>query len=153
MKRIRGFELIADYSDRGVELPARKTHGSAGYDIAAAENVCLQPGQLAVIPTGLKAYMQPDEYLAIHIRSSLAIKNRLYLANSQGIIDSDYYDNPDNEGHILIGVVNGGSAEVVLPQGMRIAQGIFCRYLRADADEQVEKQARSGGIGSTGFAE
>ena len=152
MSRVRGFEIVAGYQDRGLSLPIRKTCASAGYDIAAAENVCLQPGQLAVIPTGLKADMQPDEYLAIHIRSSLAIKNRLYLANSQGIIDSDYYDNPDNEGHILIGVVNGGSTEVMLPQGMRIAQGIFCRYLRADADEQAEKQARSGGIGSTGSA-
>jgi dUTP pyrophosphatase len=152
VKRLRGFEVIANYRGRGVELPMRKTHDSAGYDIATTENVCLQPGQLALIPTGLKAYMQPDEYLAIHIRSSLAIKHRLYLANSQGIIDSDYYDNPDNEGHILIGLVNGGSAEVMLPEGMRIAQGIFCRYLRADADEQAEKRERSGGIGSTGSA-
>ena len=150
MKRIRGFEVIADYSGRGVKLPIRKTHGSAGYDIATAENVCLQPGQLAVIPTGLKAYMQPDEYLAIHIRSSLAIKNRLYLANSQGIIDSDYYDNPDNEGHILIGVVNGGSTEVMLPTGMRIAQGIFYHYLTIDGDQAGQGNRRQGGMGSTG---
>ena len=150
MSRVRGFEIIADYQDRGILLPVRKTCASAGYDIAAAENVCLQAGEMALIPTGLKAYMQPDEYLAIHIRSSLAVKQRLVLANSQGIIDADYYDNPDNEGHILIALINGGSQDVVVSTGMRIAQGIFCKYLLTDRDELTGKEERTGGIGSTG---
>ena len=150
MSRVRGFEIIAGYQDRGIQLPIRKTCASAGYDIAAAENVCLQPGEMALIPTGLKAYMQPDEYLAIHIRSSLAVKQRLVLANSQGIIDADYYDNPDNEGHILIALINGGSQDVVVSTGMRIAQGIFCKYLLTDQDESTGKEERTGGIGSTG---
>ena len=131
-------------------MPVRKTCASAGYDIAAAENVCLQPGEMALIPTGLKAYMQPDEYLAIHIRSSLAVKQRLVLANSQGIIDADYYNNPDNEGHILIALINGGSQDVVVSTGMRIAQGIFCKYLLTDQEDSTGKEERTGGIGSTG---
>ena len=105
---------------------------------------------MALIPTGLKAYMQPDEYLAIHIRSSLAVKQRLVLANSQGIIDADYYNNADNEGHILIALLNGGSQDVAVSAGMRIAQGIFCKYLLTDRDELTGKEERTGGIGSTG---
>ena len=150
MIRVRGFEIVLNYRDRGISLPVRKTGASAGYDIAAAENVCLHANEMALIPTGLKAYMQPDEYLAIHIRSSLAVKQRLGLANSQGIIDADYYDNPDNEGHILIALINGGSQDVVVSAGMRIAQGIFCKYLLTDQDESTGKEERTGGIGSTG---
>ena len=150
MSRVRGFEIIAGYQDRGISLPIRKTCASAGYDIAAAENVCLRVGEMALIPTGLKAYMQPDEFLAVHIRSSLAVKQRLVLANSQGIIDADYYNNADNEGHILIAIINGGSQDVVVSAGMRIAQGIFCKYLLTDQDESTEKEERTGGIGSTG---
>ena len=151
MKRIRGFEFTREYRESGLSLPARSTQFSAGYDISAAENECLKPGELVVIPTGIKAFMQPDEYLGIHIRSSLAIKHGLYLANSQGIIDSDYYDNPDNEGHILVAVVNGGTHEFIIGKGIRIVQGIFCRYLLADQDEAIRKDGRAGGIGSTGL--
>ena len=150
MSRVRGFEIVAGYQARGLSLPIRKTCASAGYDIAAAENVCLRAGEMALIPTGLKAYMQPDEYLAIHIRSSLAVKQRLVLANSQGIIDADYYNNADNEGHILIALLNGGSQDVAVSAGMRIAQGIFCKYLLTDRDELTGKEERTGGIGSTG---
>ena len=150
MKVNRGFEFTRKYRDCGLKLPSRGTANSAGYDLAAAANVCLDPGEMALVPTGLKAYMQSDEYLGIHIRSSLAIKHGLHLANSQGIIDSDYYDNPDNEGHILIAVVNGGTSRYQIETGMRIAQGIFGRYLLTDQDESHEKETRSGGIGSTG---
>ena len=150
MIRQRGFEFVAAFAAAGLKLPTRSTPGSAGYDIAAAENVCLHAGERALVPTGLKAYMQTDEYLGIHIRSSLAVKQGLYLANSQGIIDADYYNNPDNEGHILIAVVNGGKQDVVIEAGMRIAQGIFCKYLLTDNDAVSKKDTRSGGIGSTG---
>ena len=150
MIRQRGFEFVTAFAAAGLKLPTRSTPGSAGYDIAAAENVCLHAGGRALVPTGLKAYMQTDEYLGIHIRSSLAVKQGLYLANSQGIIDADYYNNPDNEGHILIAVVNGGKQDVVIEAGMRIAQGIFCKYLLTDNDAVSKKDTRSGGIGSTG---
>lgn len=150
MKRSRGFEFINEYRDCGLKLPMRSTQNSAGYDIAAARNICLKSGKMVVIPTGIKAYMLPDEYLAIHIRSSLAVKHGLYLVNSQGIIDSDYYDNPDNEGHIMIAIGNRGASEFVIDIGMRIAQGIFSKYLLTDRDQSVKKESRAGGIGSTG---
>lgn len=148
--RQRGFEFVTEFAAAGLKLPTRSTAASAGYDIAAAANVCLRAGERALVPTGIKAYMQLDEYLGIHIRSSLAVKQGLYLANSQGIIDADYYNNPDNEGHILIALVNGGEQDVVIETGMRIAQGIFCQYLLTDGDNVTKKVARVGGIGSTG---
>ncbi len=147
--RTRGFEWISPYKNTDIPLPERKTASSAGYDIAAIENVSLPPQQMTLIPTGLKAYMQPDEYLGIHIRSSLAVKQNLSLANSQGIIDADYYNNPDNEGHILVAVFNHGSQKFDIVKGTRIAQGIFYKYLLTDAD-QVAVSLRKGGFGSTG---
>ena len=146
--RQRGFEFVAEFAAAGLKLPTRSTPGSAGYDIAAAANVCLHVGERALVPTGIKAYMQADEYLGIHIRSSLAVKQSLYLANSQGIIDADYYNNPDNEGHILIALINMGKEEVQLEKGERVAQGIFSKYLIATDDDATG--IRTGGIGSTG---
>lgn len=147
--RKRGFEIISAYKDKNITLPARKTAKSAGYDLAAGEDVLVKAGRSAVVPTGLKAYMQDNEYLGIHIRSSLAFKKHLNLINSQGIIDADYYNNPDNEGHIMIGLINFGTEDVRIEKGMRIAQAIFYKFLTVD-DEIVEDTVRQGGFGSTG---
>ncbi len=146
--RCRGFEFVSEYKDAGLPLPERKTAASAGYDIVAAADTVLPPGAVTLVPTGLKAYMQPDEYLGIHIRSGLAVKNALSLVNGQGIVDADYYNNPGNEGHILVAIVNHGGAPVKIARGERIAQGIFCKYLRADGDSAT--RGREGGFGSTG---
>lgn len=145
---IRGFEVITAYEDKDIHLPTRKTTESAGYDLECAEAVTLAPGELKLIPTGIKAFMAYDEYLAIHIRSSMAIKRRLALANSTGIIDSDYYNNEDNEGHIMIAVLNYGNEAVHLEKGERVAQGIFSKYLITNDDDATG--VRTGGIGSTG---
>lgn len=145
---IRGFEVITAYEDKDIHLPTRKTTESAGYDLECAEAVTLVPGELKLIPTGIKAFMAYDEYLAIHIRSSMAIKRRLALVNSTGIIDSDYYNNEDNEGHIMIAVLNYGTEPVHLEKGERVAQGIFSKYLITNDDDATG--VRTGGIGSTG---
>lgn len=146
--RNRGFEVISSFRDKNINLPVRKTAHSAGYDIEAAESVSVEPGALALIATGLKAYMQADEYLGIHIRSSLGIKQQLLLANSQGVVDADYYNNSDNEGHIIIALRNMGDRTVTINKGDRIAQGIFYRCLTVDED--FAEGTRSGGFGSTG---
>ena len=86
---IRGFEVVSAFEEQNINLPTRKTTESAGYDIECAEAVTLEPNQVVLVPTGLKAFMAYDEYLAIHIRSSMAIKRKLALVNSTGIIDSD----------------------------------------------------------------
>ena len=139
----RGFEIITAYRDKGLTLPVRKTAGSAGYDLAAAETVVLQPHAVTVVPTGLKAYMEKDEYLSIFIRSSLAFKKGLMLANSTGIVDSDYYNNQDNEGHIMIAYYNTNDAPYTIEKGERIGQGIFMKYLTVHDDVCV--RALAGG--------
>lgn len=146
---LRGFAIISAYQDRVLCLPVRKTATSAGYDLAAAVDVILTPQAVTLIPTGLKAYMQPDEYLGIHIRSGLSVKQAISLINGQGIIDADYYNNPDNEGHILLAVMNHGSQALAIAKGERVAQGIFYKYLLADHDDACGV-ARAGGFGSTG---
>ncbi|WP_303996615.1 dUTP diphosphatase [Megamonas hypermegale] len=147
--RKRGFEIISDYRDKDIHLPMRKTAKSAGYDLEAAQDKLIKAGQCGVIATGLKAYMQDDEYLGIHIRSSLAFKKHLNLINSQGVIDADYYNNPDNEGHIMIGLINFGTEDVFIQKGMRIAQAIFYKFLTVD-DDIANDSVRQGGFGSTG---
>ena len=144
----RGFEIVSYYQEKNIILPSRKTKFSAGYDIATAENIILLPQQVTLIPTGIKAYMQTDEYLGVHIRSSIAIKQKLTLINNVGVIDADYYNNVENEGHIMIPVYNYSQSSVTIEKDTRIAQGIFYRYLLA-SDDKAEN-IRIGGIGSTG---
>ena len=147
--KIHGFEKIAKYAEVDFPLPERKTELSAGYDFCLPEEVTLEPGKLQLVPTGVKAYMQAGEWLGMHIRSSMAVKKHLMLVNNVGIIDADYYNNADNEGHIMLALLNMGQEKVVLPKGERVAQGIFYTYLTADGDEKVAKSVRGGGFGST----
>ncbi len=108
----RGFEWIKSYAATNRPLPQRSTVHSAGYDLASVIDVTLKPNEVTLVPTGLKAYMQDNEYLGIHIRSSLAVKNQICLVNSQGIIDPDYYNNIDNEGHIFVALLNFGATTI-----------------------------------------
>jgi dUTP pyrophosphatase len=144
----RGFEIVSAYVGKEIHLPVRKTAKSAGYDIEAAEQVVLAPHTVTVVPTGLKAYMEGDEYLGIHIRSGISIKKGLMLVNSVGIIDSDYYNNPDNEGHIMIAYYNTKDVPYTIEKGERIGQGIFTKYLATTGD--AASGERLGGFGSTG---
>lgn len=148
--KTRGFEIVTTFAGRGIRLPQRKTAASAGYDLEAAEHTAIMPGCCTLVPTGLKAYMQSDEVLCIHIRSSMAVKRQLVLMNSVGVVDADYYNNEDNEGHILIALYNRGEEPVFIPKGERIAQGIFMKYLVTDDDTAGEGEQRKGGFGSTG---
>ena len=141
--RIRGFEKL---NEEGI-IPTRATENSAGYDFYVPNDVIVKAGEKVGIPTYTCAYMQEDEYLAIHIRSSLSIKRGLELVNQTGIIDSDYYNNPENLGHIIIWVRNTTDSPIKLEKGERIAQGVFTKYLKVDADEAKAK--RVGGTGST----
>jgi dUTP pyrophosphatase len=141
----RGFEVISTFTD--IVIPKRATSNSAGYDICACGETVVKPMERKLIATGLKAYMQPDEYLGLHIRSSLAFKKGLTLINSQGIVDADYYNNSDNEGHIMFAMINLSNEDVVIKHGERIGQGIFYKYLKVD-DDNTESE-RNGGFGST----
>ncbi|QDK70433.1 dUTP diphosphatase [Lactococcus protaetiae] len=148
--KIRGFEIVSSYENKGINLPKRSTEHSAGYDIEAAETVSLAAGEIKLIPTGLKAYMQTGEVLYMYSRSSNPRKKGLVLINSVGVIDKDYYNNPENEGHMFMQMRNITEHEVVVEKGERIVQGVFMPFLVADGDDDVEKGVRSGGFGSTG---
>lgn len=148
MTRARGFEILSTWQGKDIHLPERKTEKSAGYDIECGEDIDLIPHQVTLIKTGLKAYMKDDEYLAIFIRSSMAIKKGLFLANSTGIIDADYYNNKDNEGHLMVAVYNTKDEPFHVNKGDRVAQGIFTKYLTTDDDHA--DGVRTGGVGSTG---
>ena len=146
--RKRGFEKIAAYADRSFPMPTRQTKYSAGYDIYLPESVTIPAHSQKMISTGIKAYMQDDEFLGIHIRSSMAIKRHLRLVNNEGIVDADYYNNPNNEGEIFVQVLNYGVRPLHIHKGDRIAQGIFIKYLKTDDDDPISRQ-RVSGFGST----
>ena len=131
---------------QNVKLPYRATSGSAGYDFYSPIDITLKPGETAKIPTGIRCKIDEGYVLQIYPRSSLGFKYQMALLNTVGIIDSDYY-NADNEGHIIVGVVNRGEKELVIKAGDRFVQGIFYKYYLAKEDDT--KQERHGGFGST----
>lgn len=151
MEKTRGFEVAKGFENKEINLPVRKTKFSAGYDFEAAEDCVVpafKPGIApTLIKTGIKAYMQPDEMLCLYNRSSNPKKKGLILANSVGIVDKDYYGNPDNDGHIMFAFYNIKDVDVEIKKGECIGQGIFEKYLVADADEATGE--RKGGFGST----
>lgn len=146
---MRAFEVVTTYQSKEPVIPKRATEGSAGYDLSSIEDIVIQPGEIRLIPTGLKARMPKTEALFVFPRSSLAIKKGLMMSNSVGVIDSDYYGNPENEGHIMIPLMNIKAVPVTILKGERVAQGIFMHYLTTEEDAPVLLQ-RKGGFGSSG---
>ena len=151
MERVRGFEVAKGFEDKGINLPIRKTKYSAGYDIEAAEDVVIPSFKKGINPTliktGIKAYMQDDEVLYLYNRSSNPKKKGLILANSVGVIDKDYYGNPDNDGHIMFAFYNIKDEDVEIKKGETVGQAIFQKYLVVDNDNA--EGMRLGGFGST----
>ena len=148
--KIRGFEVCKGWEDRDIQIPVQATSRSAGYDFCIAEDITIPVNygkKPALVSTGVKAYMKADEVLYIYARSSLC-KLGLHLSNAVGVVDSDYYSNPDNDGHILFAIWNFGDRPIELKKGDRIGQGVFMNFLSADGDKS-DKQ-RTGGFGSSG---
>ena len=142
-----GYEM----REPGINLPIRKTKYSAGYDIEAAEDTIIPAYKLGIKPTlvktGVKALMQDDEVLLLYNRSSNPKKKNLILANGVGVIDKDYYGNPDNDGEIMFAFYNIGDEDITIKKGEAIGQGIFQKYLITDNDNSTGE--RIGGFGST----
>lgn len=149
--RKRGFEIVKEYVNKGINLPVRKTKHSAAYDVEAAEEIVLPSFKKGMkptlIPTGLKAYMQSDEVLLIVPRSSGPKKQGISFPHNVGVVDSDYYNNTDNEGHIFVQCINMKDEDVVIKKGEAVAQAIFQKYLTVDDDNA--EGVRTGGFGST----
>lgn len=141
---MRLFERVS-YMPNGI-LPERKTKHSAGYDLAVVEGGVIPPHATTIFDTGIKACMEDDEVLLIFVRSSTGIKRGITLANGTGVIDSDYYNNEDNEGHIMLALHNNTDEAIIINDGEHVAQGVFVNYLCTG--DTVEKE-RKGGIGST----
>ena len=151
MNRERVFEIAKGFEELQINLPKRTTKNSAGYDIEAAEDCIIPAFKLGqkptLVKTGLKAYMKSDEVLILANRSSNPGKKGLILANSIGVVDSDYYGNKDNDGHIMFAFYNIKSEDIEIKKGERIGQGIFQKYLMTDNDSAEGE--RAGGFGST----
>ena len=149
--KLRGFEIAKGWEDKGINMPARKTKYSAGYDVEAAEDTVIPSFELGTRPvlvkTGLKAYCQNDEYIKLVNRSSNPGKKGLVLANSIGVVDADYYNNSDNDGHFMFAYYNFFKEDVIIHKGDVIGQVIFEKYLITDDDNASGE--RKGGFGST----
>ena len=143
---LKEFHDNRDYED--LELPTRGSKFSAGYDFHAPFEVRLKAGECTKIPTLVKADMEEDEVLLIDVRSSLGFKHNIRLSNTIGVVDKDYYNNENNEGHIFIKLYNPNMYNITIEKGERFAQGIFIKYLKTE-DDEVDTE-RVGGIGSTG---
>lgn len=167
MKKIAKFEKVSfeqfkkDYTEtfsndynlknifNDIKLPHRATQGSAGYDFYLPIDITLRPNETIKIPTGIKAKINTGWFLGLFPRSSLGFKYRLQLNNTVGIIDSDYYNNKNNEGHIFIKLTNrtNESKVIELKKGDAFAQGIFLEFGITEDDNSNE--TRIGGMGST----
>jgi len=168
------FEQVSKYPD--AVLPTRKTAKSAGYDFTVAEDIIVPSYQKlldkfpkhqinlvslegmagmtknlkikpTLVPTGVKCELDNNTYLELSVRSSCPLKYWLILANGVGIIDADYYNNPDNEGHIYFQMINLSPFDIQLHKGDVIGQGIIKPYLTTDDDNASGE--RLGGFGST----
>ena len=153
---------VDNYND--IMMPARSTKNAAGYDFFMPYDIKLEPGEVYKIFTGIKAdlskicpietddggvrYLDIPAYLALYPRSSMGMKYGFQLLNTTGIIDSDYYDNESNEGHIIVACKV--AKPVTLSKGDRFVQGIITPYYVMENDEDVTKVKRIGGMGSTG---
>lgn len=146
---MRRFEVVSKYKHLNPKIPQRQTAHSAGYDLASLEEVTIQPGDIQMIPTGLKVKLPENEALFVYPRSSLGIKKHLVMSNAVGVVDADYYNNENNEGHIMVPLLNFGKEAVTISKGERVAQGVFMNFLKTSND-RVVSTTRLGGFGSSG---
>lgn len=128
-----------------------ETSGIKKYEVVdlptLAEGVKNAKAKVTLVPTGIKCELDNDQYLELSVRSSCPLKHWLILGNGVGIIDADYFNNPDNEGEIFFQIINLSPYDVLLKKGDTIGQGIIRRYETVEDD--CADGARVGGFGST----
>ena len=147
---MRHFEVVSyKYRKNNVDikLPTRATKNSIGYDFYSPIAVDIEPMHSQMIWTDVKAIFNSDEALLINVRSSMG-KQPVMISNTQGWIESDYANNPDNDGNIGFRLFNLGDTIYTVRVGDRIGQGMFIKYLTTDDDNATS--TRNGGFGSTG---
>lgn len=125
------------------ELPKRDSNKTAGYDFSLLEDITIKPGEIKKIPTGIKALFNFDEVLLLVVRSSTGFKYNIRLTNQIGIIDADYYNNKDNEGHIWLSIQNESAEERCFSKEDSLVQGLFMKYLTTENDKKRNIERRS----------
>ena len=131
-------KLYDEYS-----LPKRETKYAAGYDFYALFDFVLKPGEIKKIPTGIKVDMMDDDCLLLLDRSSMGFKYNVRVCNQVGVIDKDYYNNKDNEGHMWFRLQNEGDKDWIVKKGEGFGQGLFIKYLVIDNEDNDFKQRNS----------
>lgn len=137
--------------NKNAVIPEMATSGSAGMDLRACidADVVINPGERALISTGLAIALESNAYVAyIYARSGLAVKSGITLANCVGVIDSDY------RGELKIGLVNISDKPFTVSNGERIAQLVIAPVIVPEileVDELDETERAAGGFGSTGI--
>lgn len=145
----RFFKVVSNehrHNNGEIKLPTRATEHSAGYDFYSPVDAVIQPNESVMIWTDVKASMYYDNVLMLFVRSSMG-KHPVVIANGTGIIDSDYYENPGNDGNIGFRLLNLGSTPYEIKVGDRIGQGVFLKYGTTTNDNTTA--TREGGFGST----
>lgn len=139
--------LLCDHHE--IKLPQRATKYSAGYDIYSVKSFELKPRQSILLPTAIKIQLDPDKLLLILPRSGQGFKYKVQIYNTAGVIDCDYYNNENNEGHIWVKLYNDSpdGETLVVKKGDAICQGIILPYYKVDDD--TSDTIRNGGFGST----
>ena len=144
------FEKVKRISD-DIRLPKRATSNSAGYDFFALEDCILPAKQFTRVMTGVKCELLPNQMLMLANRSSNPSRKGLILANGIGIVDSDYYENLDNDGEIGFEFYNISDTDVIIRKGERLGQGVILKFDRTEDDYIFSRrERRTGGWGSTG---
>lgn len=145
------FEKVKRLENEDKKLPERSTVNSAGYDFFAYTDTVIPAGTIVRINTGIKCELLPDTFLMLANRSSNPSRKGLVLMNGIGIVDADYYGNPDNDGEMAFEFYNITDTDVEIKKGDKLGQGVIIKFVKTDDDYLSSPTAtRVGGFGSTG---
>lgn len=148
---MRKFEIVKEeakkYGVTPYKMPQRATKHSAGYDFYSPIDLVIAPKSMEMIWTNVKSQFEADEVLLLCVTSGMG-KHQIMLANTLGVIDSDYYGNISNDGNIGFRLYNFGDEPYEIKAGDKIGQGIFMKYLTVDNEPEIANE-RVGGFGST----
>ena len=144
------FEKVKRMKD-DIKLPERSTLNSAGYDFFALEDIIFNPETITRVFTGVKCELMPNQVLILANRSSNPSKKGLILLNGIGVVDADYYGNPDNDGEIAFEFYNMLDETVEIKKGEKLGQGLILKFDKTEDDYVSDPyKTRAGGFGSTG---
>lgn len=138
--------------EEDIKLPERSTLNSAGYDFFATEDIMFNPETITRVFTGVKCELMPNQVLILANRSSNPSKKGLILLNGIGVVDADYYGNPDNDGEIAFEFYNMLDEVVEIKKGEKLGQGLILKFDKTEDDYiSNPNNTRAGGFGSTGI--